>query len=106
MSPDSRLEIPARIDKAKTRKIQDLALQAFKTIDGSGLSRVDFFLERKTGRIWVNEINTMPGFTPISMYAKLWASSGVHFKQLVKKLIEYGKERYVERNNRKISAVY
>jgi D-alanine-D-alanine ligase len=105
MSPDSRLEIPARIDNAKSRKVRDLALRAFKTIDGSGLSRVDFFLERKTGRIWVNEINTMPGFTPISMYAKLWASSGVSFKQLVQRLIELGKERHSERSNRRISAV-
>lgn len=105
MSPDSRLEIPARIDNTKSRKIRDLSIRAFKAIEGSGLSRVDFFLERKTGKIWVNEINTMPGFTPISMYAKLWASSGVTFEQLVKNLIELGKERYSERDNRRISAV-
>jgi len=105
MSPDSRLEIPAQIDKTKSRKIQDLSIRAFKAIEGSGLSRVDFFLERKTGKIWVNEINTMPGFTPISMYAKLWASSGVTFELLVNKLIKLGKERYLERNNRRISAV-
>ena len=77
-----------------------MSLRAFKAIDGSGLARVDFFLERKTGKIWVSEINTMPGFTPISMYAKLWASSGVTFKQLVIKLIELGKERYLDRNKR------
>jgi D-alanine-D-alanine ligase len=102
ISPDSRLEIPARINSMKSRKVQDLSLQAFKAIDGSGLARVDFFLERKTGKIWVSEINTMPGFTPISMYAKLWASSGVNFKQLVIKLIELGKERYLDRNKRSI----
>jgi D-alanine-D-alanine ligase len=100
ISPDSRLEIPARIKGMISRKIQDLSLRAFKAIDGSGLARVDFFLERKTGKIWVSEINTMPGFTPISMYAKLWASSGVTFKQLVIKLIELGKERYLDRNKR------
>jgi len=105
MSPDSRLEIPAHLDNTKSNKIRDLSVRAFKAIEGSGLSRVDFFLERKTGKIWVNEINTMPGFTPISMYAKLWASSGVDFEPLVKKLIELGKERYEERSNRRISSV-
>lgn len=105
MSPDSRLEIPARIDSVKSKKIQNLAIQSFKVIEGSGLSRVDFFLERKTGRIWINEINTMPGFTPISMFAKLWASSGVSFQQLVHKLIELGKKRFTKRAMRKISTV-
>lgn len=105
MSPASRLEIPARINAAASKKVRELAGRAFKVIDGSGLSRVDFFLERKTGKIWVNEINTMPGFTPISMYAKLWASSGVSFEQLVRELVALGRERFLEKNNRRVLAV-
>jgi D-alanine-D-alanine ligase len=105
MSPDSRLVIPARIDSAKNKKIRDLAVRAFKAIDGSGLARVDFFLERKTGKIWVSEINTMPGFTPISMFAKLWDSSGITFGQLVHRLVALGYERFSEKNKRRISAV-
>ncbi|MBN2318037.1 MAG: D-alanine--D-alanine ligase [Acidobacteria bacterium] len=105
MSPDSRLEIPARINNATGKKVRDLALRSFKAIEGSGLSRVDFFLERETDTVWINEINTMPGFTPISMYAKLWASTGVSFQQLVKKLIELGRERFLERKKRKVSSV-
>jgi D-alanine-D-alanine ligase len=103
LSPDSRLEIPARIDKVKMEEIQGYALRAFKTIDGSGLARVDFFLERGTDKIWINEINTMPGFTPISMYAKLWAASGVSFEQLVRKLVLLGEERFREKQAWKIS---
>jgi len=103
MSPDSRLEIPARIDDSKRVKIQELALRSFKAIEGSGLARVDFFLERSTGKVWVNEINTMPGFTPISMYAKLWAASGIMFEELVRRLVRFGEERFRERNEYRIS---
>ncbi|MEJ2108847.1 MAG: D-alanine--D-alanine ligase, partial [Acidobacteriota bacterium] len=105
ISPDSRLVIPAGIDSAASKRIRTLALQAFRAIEGTGLSRVDFFLERETGKIWVNEINTMPGFTPISMFAKLWASSGVSFGQLVRKLVDLGYERFYEKNDRRISEV-
>jgi D-alanine-D-alanine ligase len=104
-SPDSRLEIPARLDDAKMTEIRNLALQSFKAIDGSGLSRVDFFLEKESGKVWINEINTMPGFTPISMYAKLWDASGVSFEQLVRRLIVLGRERYREKNERRISEI-
>jgi len=103
-NPGSRLEIPARIDDNKAEEIKQLALRAFKAIDGSGLARADFFLERGTGQILVNEINTMPGFTPISMYAKLWAASGISFEQLIRQLIRLGEERFQERDARKISA--
>jgi len=103
VDPASRLEIPAQIDDAKAEEIRDLALQSFKTIDGSGLARVDFFLERGTGKVWVSEINTIPGFTPISMYTKLWAASGVPFEELVRRLVRLGEERYCEKNGQKIS---
>jgi|WetSurMetagenome_2_1015567.scaffolds.fasta_scaffold73109_1 D-alanine-D-alanine ligase len=102
-NPDSRLEIPARIEDAKAEEIRDLALRSFKAIDGSGLARVDFFLERKSGQVWINEINTMPGFTPISMYTKLWAASGVPFDQLVRHLVRLGEERFRQRTEQRIS---
>jgi D-alanine-D-alanine ligase len=103
LNPASRLEIPARIDDRTSEEIRDLALKSFKAIDGSGLARVDFFLERSTGKVWINEINTMPGFTPISMYAKLWAASGLSFEQLIRHLVRLGEERFQEKNERKIS---
>ena len=105
ISPESHLEIPAQIPEAAAREVRDLAVRAFKTINGSGLARVDFFLERGTGKIWLNEINTMPGFTPISMYAKLWAATGTDFQALVRRLVELGFERYRERNELRISQV-
>lgn len=99
----SRTKIPADIDNVKSEEIRKLAIKAFQLIDGSGLSRVDFFLERGSGKIWINEINTMPGFTPISMYAGLWAASGVPFSELIRRLIRLGKERFQEKSVRKIS---
>jgi D-alanine-D-alanine ligase len=105
VSPDSRLEIPARISEAAAREVRDIAICAFKTINGSGLARVDFFLERGTGKIWLNEINTMPGFTPISMYAKLWSATGIDFRALVRRLVDLGLERHQERSRLKISQV-
>ena len=95
---ESRIEIPADIDGEKAEEIRTLAVRAFRAIDGAGLARVDFFLEKKTGKIWINEINTMPGFTPISMYSKLWAASGVPFTELVHRLIRLGKERFEEKS--------
>ena len=98
---ESRLEIPANIDDEKSEEIRELAVRAFQAIDGAGLARVDFFLEKGTGKIWINEINTMPGFTPISMYSKLWAADGVPFPELVRRLIRLGKERFEEKGSRK-----
>jgi D-alanine-D-alanine ligase len=98
---ESRLEIPADIGGEKAEEIRALAIRAFQAIDGAGLARVDFFLEKKTGKIWINEINTMPGFTPISMYSRLWAASGVPFPELVRRLICLGKERFEEKSARK-----
>jgi D-alanine-D-alanine ligase len=103
VNPDSRLEIPALIDDAKAAEIRDLALRVFKLIDGSGLARVDFFLERNTGKVLISEINTMPGFTPISMYTKLWSASGVSFEELVRRLVRFGEERFRERKEQRIS---
>jgi D-alanine-D-alanine ligase len=94
----ARLAIPAELSEARTAEIQPLAIRAFQAIDGSGLGRVDFFLERETGRLLVNEINTMPGFTSISMYPKLWEASGIGYGQLIDRLIELAFERHREKS--------
>jgi D-alanine-D-alanine ligase len=104
IDPCSRLEIPAQIEAAKLEEIRKLAVRAFHAIGGAGLARVDFFMDRRNSKIYLNEINTMPGFTPISMYAKLWAASGISFPNLVQELIRLGFERYEERTRRRISA--
>ncbi len=104
IDPSSRLEIPAQIDAARAEEIRSMALRAFQAIGASGLSRVDFFMDRKTSSVYLNEINTMPGFTPISMYAKLWAASGISFQELVQELVRLGFERHRERISRRISA--
>jgi len=97
----SKLLIPAPLAKQQTRRVQQLALQAFKAIDCAGMARVDFLLDRKTGQIFVNEINTIPGFTSISMYPKLWEASGVPFPELVDRLIRLALERHAEKSRTK-----
>ena len=94
----ARLEIPAKLSEAQTAEIQQLAVRAFQAIDGSGLGRVDFFLEKETGKLLLNEINTMPGFTSISMYPKLWEASGLSYSQLIDRLIELAFERHREKS--------
>ncbi len=84
----TRLEIPAPLTKAQVKRFQDYAVRAFRSVECAGMARVDFFLERKTGRIYLNEINTIPGFTSISMYPKLWEASGIGFRELIDRLIE------------------
>lgn len=84
----SKTEIPANISKEKSDEIRKLAIKAFKAIDGSGLSRVDFFIEDNTEDVYINEINTLPGFTSISMYPKLFEASGIMYKDLLDKLIK------------------
>ena len=86
--PESKTLIPAEIEKDKIEEIRKLAIKAFKAIDGKGLSRVDFFIENGTGKIYINEINTMPGFTKISMYPKLFENVGIKYSELLDKLIE------------------
>jgi D-alanine-D-alanine ligase len=93
----SRAVIPANIEPDLAVLVRQVAVAAFKAIDGSGLARVDFFLDRADGRLYLNEINTMPGFTTISMYPKLWAASGVSFEQLVTRIAQLGIERFAER---------
>ena len=86
----SQLIIPAKLSKTETKKVQQLAIAAFKAVDGSGLSRVDFLMDPTSRKIYLNEINTMPGFTSISMYPKLWAASGLAYPDLIERLIQLG----------------
>jgi D-alanine-D-alanine ligase len=99
----SQLIIPAKLSKSETKRVQQLAVAAFKAVDCSGLARVDFLMEAKTRKIYLNEINTMPGFTSISMYPKLWAASGVSYPQLIEKLIQLGLERHEEKKRNRYS---
>ena len=85
--PESKTLIPANIKNEQIEEIRKLAIKAFKAIDGKGLSRVDFFIEKETNKIYINEINTMPGFTKISMYPKLFEKVGISYSELLDKLI-------------------
>lgn len=89
---ESKTDIPANIDDVKSQEIQRLAIKAFKAIDGKGLSRVDFFIENNTNDIYINEINTLPGFTNISMYPKLFECIGINYSNILDKLIELALE--------------
>lgn len=93
----SQLIIPAKLTKAQTRRVQQMACQAFQAVDCAGMARVDFFLEKRTGKFFVNEINTIPGFTSISMYPKMWEASGLPMPKLLDRLIELALERGRER---------
>jgi D-alanine-D-alanine ligase len=99
----SKLIIPAKLSKAETRTVQQLAISAFKAVDCSGLARVDFLMDAKAGKIYLNEINTMPGFTSISMYPKLWAASGLAYSELIERLIQLGLERHQEKKKNQYS---
>jgi len=94
----SILKIPAEIDETTMKKIQQLAIEAYKAIDCAGLGRVDFFICKKTGKILLNEINTLPGFTSISMYPKLWEKSGLSMPELLDQLINLAFTRYNEKS--------
>jgi len=93
----SRLLIPAPIDEAVMERVRDYAVRAFQALECEGLARVDFLMNGQTHELFVNEINTMPGFTRISMYPKLWEASGVAYPELVHRLLELAIERYQER---------
>src|SRR6266436_6469006 len=99
----SQLIIPAKLSKAETKKIQQLAISAFQAVDCSGLARVDFLMDAKTGKLFVNEINTMPGFTAISMYPKLWAASGLKYPELIDRLLTLAMERHAEKKRNRYS---
>ena len=97
LDPGSEAIIPADIPEDVAEEVRRLAVASFRAVDGAGLARVDFFLERGTNRVFLNEINTMPGFTSISMYPKLWEASGVPFPELVDRLVNLALDRHAER---------
>ena len=99
----SQLIIPAKLTKAETKKVQELAVRAFQAVDCSGLARVDFLMDPTTRKIYLNEINTMPGFTSISMYPKLWAASGLAYADLIDRLIQLGIERHADKKRNQYS---
>jgi D-alanine-D-alanine ligase len=93
----TQLLIPAKLTSAQVRKVQKYAVDAFRALELNGMARVDFFLEKKGGKIYLNEVNTIPGFTSISMYPKLWEASGIPFRELIDKLIELALEQHAEK---------
>jgi D-alanine-D-alanine ligase len=94
----TQLIIPAQIPRAAAEEVRRLAVAAFKALECAGMARVDFFIDQSAKRFWINEINTIPGFTSISMYPKLWEASGVPYAELVDRLIQLALERHEEKN--------
>ena len=103
VSDDSRVVIPAQIDAARASEVRALAIAAFKAIDGAGMARVDFLLAGDTQVLYLNELNTIPGFTTISMYAKMWDASGLPYAQLLDRLIALAIERHTEKQQLRTS---
>jgi D-alanine-D-alanine ligase len=103
VNDDAQLLIPAPLDKATIKQVQKVAVQAYQAIDCAGLARVDFLLDKQSNELWLNEVNTIPGFTSISMYPKLWEASGVPFAELVDRLIELGLSRHADKGRNKTS---
>lgn len=99
----SELIIPAKLAPRQTQRIREFAVRAFRAVDCAGMARVDFLLERRTGRLFICEINTIPGFTPISMYPKLWEASGIPYPQLIDRLVELALERHREKTRTRYS---
>jgi D-alanine-D-alanine ligase len=97
----TRLLIPAKLTRAQVKRFQDYAVRAFRSLECLGMARVDFFLEHRTGRILLNEINTIPGFTSISMYPKLWEASGLSYRELLDRLIELALAQHHEKQRTK-----
>jgi len=94
----SGYDIPAPLPDETTEQIRDYAVRAYKAVDCAGMARVDFFVEKDTNKVYLNELNTIPGFTKISMYPKLWEASGLSYAKLVDRLIELAMERKADRD--------
>ncbi len=99
----SQLIVPARTSKTLSKQVQTMAIRAFQAVDCSGLARVDFLMDPKSGKVYLNEINTMPGFTSISMYPKLWAASGLPYAELIDRLIQLAQERHADKKKNRYS---
>ncbi|EEG76903.1 D-alanine--D-alanine ligase family protein [Dethiobacter alkaliphilus] len=101
LDDNSGLEIPAKLAPETIKKVREMAVQTFIALDCAGLGRVDFFVDEKTGEMWIIEINTLPGFTSISMYPKLWEASGISFNELLQKLVKLALERFSQKERLK-----
>ncbi len=99
----STTRIPAPLTEAQTRDVRAMAIAAFKAIDGAGMARVDFLLARDSGMLYLNEVNTIPGFTTISMYSKMWEASGLSYPRLLDRLITLAVERHAEKQQLRTS---
>jgi D-alanine-D-alanine ligase len=93
----TQLLIPAKLKKSEVKTVQAMAVTAFRALELSGMARVDFFIEKRGGKIFLNEVNTIPGFTSISMYPKLWEANGIPFRELISKLIDLALEQHQEK---------
>lgn len=100
---NTRLIVPANLTGEQVRTVQELAVRAFQAIDCSGMARVDFFLDKRDGKIFVNEINTIPGFTAVSMYPKMWQASGLGYSQLIDRLLQLALERHADKKRNKVT---
>jgi D-alanine-D-alanine ligase len=105
LDEESRTIIPADLSPEQTAEVQRLAVAAFRAIDAAGMSRVDFLLARGTGAIYLNEINTIPGFTTISMYSKMWEATGVGYPALVDRLVQLALERHADKQRLRTSVM-
>jgi D-alanine-D-alanine ligase len=99
----SQLRIPAELTKKQQKQVREMAVRAFQAVDCAGLARVDFLMDPETKKIFVNEINTMPGFTSISMYPKMWAATGLSYPALIDRLIQLGLERHEDKKKNRYS---
>lgn len=99
----TQLIIPAELPVNVSKKVQEIALHAFKAVDAVGMARVDFFVSKKENKIYLSEINTIPGFTSVSMYPRLWEASGVPYSELIDRLLQLALERHQDKNQNKIS---
>ena len=99
----AQLIVPALLRPAQAKRVQRLAIEAYQAAECAGMARVDFFLEKRTGRIYLNEINTIPGFTSISMYPRLWEASGIPYRKLIDRLIQLALDRHREKTRNEYS---
>jgi len=104
LDESSQLLIPAPIDPALTQRVRELSIEAFLALDCAGMARVDFLLARETGELYLSEVNTIPGFTRISMYPKLWEASGLSYSELIDRLIELALERYADKQRSQMNS--
>jgi D-alanine-D-alanine ligase len=100
---DSELLIPAPLEDETTQQVRQMALSAYKALDCAGMARADFFVDKVSGEVWINELNTIPGFTQISMYPKLWQATGISYPALIGRLIELAVERFEDKNQSETS---